>query len=237
MSPQAKPKPAPTSKRQGSAPSPAKGRQPVVAVLLVIFTVAEDELKVLLTRRGIEPFKGWWAIPGGRLAPHESLEEAAPRKLVDETGVRDVYLEQLYTFGELDRTTPDGAVAITYFALVDHRRVQLESRREWPTAWFSMGDLPDLAFDNRSVLEYALQRLRYKLEYTNVAYSLLPSRFTLSQLQRVYETILGRELDKRNFRKRMLSLGIITPTGEKQVEGAHRPAELFAFTKREPVIL
>ncbi len=229
MTPRAKAKPAPSTQ--------PPGRKPVVAVVLVIFTVAEGDLKVLLTRRGIEPFEGWWAIPGGRLARGESLEEAAARKLVDETGMRDVYLEQLYTFGELDRTTADGAVAVTYFALVDHRRVQLESRREWPTEWFSMGDLPDLAFDNRSVLDYALQRLRYKLEYTNVAYSLLPEQFRMSQLQTVYETILGRRLDKRNFRKRMLSLGIITPTGEKLVAGAHRPAELFAFTKREPVIL
>jgi 8-oxo-dGTP diphosphatase len=229
MTARAKAKPAP--------PSEPRARKPVVAVVLVIFTVADGDLKVLLTRRGIEPFEGWWAIPGGRLARDESLEEAAARKLVDETGMRDVYLEQLYTFGELDRTTADGAVAVTYFALVDHRRVQLESRREWPTEWFSMADLPDLAFDNRSVLDYALQRLRYKLEYTNVAYSLLPEQFRMSQLQTVYETILGRRLDKRNFRKRMLSLGIIVPTGEKLVEGAHRPAELFAFTKREPVIL
>lgn len=229
MSAQARPRPAPSSE--------PRARQPAVAVLLVIFTVADGDLKVLLTRRGIEPFEGWWAIPGGRLARDESLEEAAARKLVDETGVRDVYLEQLYTFGELDQTTPDGAVAVTYFALVDHRRVRLESRREWPTEWFSMSDLPELAFDNRSVLDYALQRLRYKLEYTNVAYSLLPEQFTMSQLQTVYETILGRRLDKRNFRKRMLSLDIISPTGKKLVEGAHRPAELFAFTRREPVIV
>jgi 8-oxo-dGTP diphosphatase len=229
---------SPQAKAKASLPSEPRAREPVVAVLLVIFTVADGDLRVLLTRRGIEPFRGWWAIPGGRLlARDESLDAAAARKLVDETGVRDVFLEQLYTFGELDRTTADGAVAIAYFALVDHRRVQLESRREWPTRWFSMGDLPELAFDNRRVLDYALQRLRYKLEYTNVAYSLLPEEFTMSQLQTVYETIHGRRLDKRNFRKRMLSLGIITPTGKKHVEGAHRPAELFAFTKREPIIL
>ncbi len=229
MSPKASPKRATSGE--------PRAREPLVAVLLVIFTVADGDLTVLLTRRGIEPFEGWWAIPGGRLAANEPLDEAAARKLIDETGVRDVYLEQLYTFDELDRTTRDGAVAVAYFALVDHRRVQLESRREWPTAWFSMNELPELAFDNGSVLRYAVQRLRYKLEYTNVAYSLLPEQFTMSQLQRVYETILGRRLDKRNFRKRMLSLDIIAPTGKKLVEGAHRPAELFAFTKREPVIL
>jgi 8-oxo-dGTP diphosphatase len=225
------------ARAKAAPPGQPRAREPVVAVLLVIFTVADGDLRVLLTRRGIEPFRGWWAIPGGRLATNEPLDDAAARKLVDETGVRDVFLEQLYTFSELDRTAADGAVAIAYFALVDHRRVQLESRREWPTRWYSMGELPELAFENRRVLDYALQRLRYKLEYTNVAYSLLPEEFTMSQLQTVYETIVGRRLDKRNFRKRMLSLGIITPTGKKHVEGAHRPAELFAFTKREPIIL
>jgi 8-oxo-dGTP diphosphatase len=133
--------------------------------------------------------------------------------------------------------TPGGSLAVTYFALVDHQRVRLADRADWRPAWFSMGRLPKLAFRNEEVLEYALQRLRNKMEYTNVAYSLLPGRFTLSQLQRVYESILGRELDKRNFRKRMLSLEIIEPTGERQAEGAGRPARLYRFSSREPVVL
>ena len=210
---------------------------PLVAVLVVIFTVVDGELQALLIRRSAEPHRGLWAIPGGRLNPGEALDAAAVRKLVDETGVRDVFLEQLYTFDHLDNVTPSGSVAVAYFALVDHQQVRLADRADWQPAWFSMPALPELAFLNQEVLEYALQRLRSKLEYTNAAYSLLPGRFTLSQLQRVYESIIGRELDKRNFRKRMLSLEIIEATTERQAEGAGRPALLYRFASQEPVQL
>ena len=221
----------------GAAQPPALDLQPspLVAVVVVIFTVVEGELRVLLIRRSAEPGKGLWAIPGGVLRPGETLVDAAVRKLVDETGVRDLYLEQLYTFNDLDDATPGGAIAVTYFALADHTRVRLAERTEWQPAWFAMRSLPKLAFRNELVLAYALERLRNKLEYTNVAYSLLPGRFTLSQLQRVYESILGRKLDKRNFRKRMLSREIIAPTKERQAEGAGRPALLYRFASREPV--
>jgi 8-oxo-dGTP diphosphatase len=227
----------PGAARSPSRTGTAAEYRPVVAVLVVIFTVAEADLKVLLIRRSLDPFREWWAIPGGRLEPREALDEGASRKLVEETGVADVYLEQLYTFDGLDRTGPEGAVAVAYFALVDYAQARLAERSEWQPAWFSMVDLPELAFDNRAVLDYALQRLRYKLEYTNVAYSLLPERFTMSRLQQAYESILGRELDKRNFRKRMLSLGIVEPTEERMAEGPHRPARLYAFSTREPMIL
>jgi 8-oxo-dGTP diphosphatase len=210
---------------------------PLVAVVVVIFTVVEGELRVLLIHRSAPPQEGLWAIPGGLLRADEALIDAAVRKLVDETGVQDVYLEQLYTFNDLDDATPGGAVAVTYFALVDHVRVRLAERTEWQPQWFSMRSLPELAFKNNDVLEYALERLQNKLEYTNVAYSLLPSRFTLSQLQRVYESIGGRTLDKRNFRKRMLSREIIEPTSERQAEGAGRPAQLYRFRARKPVEL
>ena len=216
-----------------TSPAPA----PLVAVLVVIFTVVDGELQALLIRRSAEPHRGLWAIPGGRLAPGEALHDAAARKLEDETGVRDVYLEQLYTFSDLDNVTPGGSIAVVYFALVDHQRVRLAERADWQPAWFSMRDLSELAFRNGEVLDYALGRLRNKLEYTNAAYSLLPGQFTLTQLQSVYETILRRNLDKRNFRKRMLSLEIIEATGERQAEGAGRPAQLYRFSSREPVEL
>ncbi len=206
-------------------------------MLVVIFTVVDGDLRALLIKRSADPHHGLWAIPGGLLNPGEALVDAATRKLVDETGVRDVYLEQLYTFNHLDEVTPGGSVAVTYFALVDHDRVRLAERTDWQPAWFSTSRLPELAFRNEEVLAYALERLRNKLQYTNVAYSLLPERFTLSQLQRVYERILGRELDKRNFRKRMLSLEIIEATEERQAEGAGRPARLYRFSSREPVAL
>jgi 8-oxo-dGTP diphosphatase len=204
-------------------------------VLVVIFTVVDGELRALLIHRSGEPYRGRWAIPGGLLQPGEALLDAAVRKLEDETGVRDVFLEQLYTFSDLDDVTPGGAVAVAYFALVDHQRVRLAERTEWQPAWFGIAALPELAFRNETVLDYALARLRNKLEYTNVAYSLLPERFTLSQLQRVYESILGRPLDKRNFRKRMLSLEIIVATGERRAERAGRPAQMYRFVSREPV--
>jgi 8-oxo-dGTP diphosphatase len=206
---------------------------PAVAVIVAIFTVDAGELQVLLISRSAEPFRGLWSLPGGVLARDESVDEAATHKLRDETGVTDVYLEQLYTFHDLDGHR---SVAVAYFALVDSRQAQLAHRRTWRPAWFPVAGLPSLAFDNNRVIDYALQRLRAKLGYSNVAYSVLPRYFTLSQLQRVYEAILSRPLDKRNFRKRMLSLGIIEPTGRTATEGAHRPAQLYAFRERRPVI-
>lgn len=216
----------------------------------MILTVDDDDLRVLLIKRSAAPYRDFWALPGGLLADGESLDRAAARKLLDETGVDDVYLEQLYTFGELARapqrtagTAPPSArdgergIAITYFALVQHEQVRLRDSNEWHPQWHSAYQLPTLAFDNNAVVDYAVRRLRSKLEYTNVAYSLLPRQFTLSELQQVYEAILDREMDKRNFRRRMLSLGVIKPAGGTRMEGAHRPAQLYTFTKREPVIV
>ena len=218
-----------------SARSPAQRAAPHrdVAVLVVIFTVDGGHLRVLLVRRSAEPFKGYWSLPGGLLTRSETMDQAAVRKLDDETGVTDVFLEQLYTFCDLDGR---GSIAAAYFALVDSRRAQLARRRAWLPAWHPIDDLPQLAFDNRRVIDYAFQRLRAKLEYSNVAYSLLPAEFTLSQLQRAYETILARPLDKRNFRKRMLSLGIIEATGRTATEGRHRPAQLYTFRERKPIV-
>jgi len=233
------------------------------AVVVVILTVIDDGLRVLLIRRSAEPFRDYWALPGGLLPPGESLDRAAARKLLDETGVSDVYLEQLYTFGELAhgsppnlseaapparprrapsttgdiRPVPQRGIAVTYFALVQHEQVRLRDSGTWRPAWHNAFTLPPLAFDNNTVVDYAIRRLRAKLEYTNVAYSLLPRTFTLSELQQVYEAILDRPLDKRNFRRRMLSLGVIKAAGGTRMEGAHRPAQLYTFVKREPVVV
>ena len=206
-----------------------------VAVLVVILTVSEEELRVLLIHRSGEPYLGWWALPGGGLLPAETLAAASARKLVEETGVSDVYLEQLFTFDGLD--AEPGSVAVAYFALVDARRVRLRAEAAWEPAWFAAAALPELAFDNARVIDYAITRLRNKLVYTNVAYSLLPQAFPLSDLQAVYESIFGRAFDKRNFRRRMLSQGIIRPTGRTAARGAHRPAELYEFSSRQPMVL
>ena len=157
--------------------------------------------------------------------------------------MQDVYLEQLYTFGELSRgdgkrvATARRGIAVAYFALVQHRQVRLREGGGWQPDWHDAYALPALAFDNNAVVDYAVRRLRSKLDYTNVAYSLLPRQFTLSELQQVYEAILDHEMDKRNFRRRMLSLGIIKPAGGTRMEGAHRPAQLYSFVKREPVVV
>jgi 8-oxo-dGTP diphosphatase len=206
-----------------------------VAVLVVILTVRDDELQVLLIHRSGEPYQGMWALPGGQLLPDESLAEAAARKLVEETGVHDLFLEQLYTFSGLGRET--ASVAVAHFALVDERRVRLRDEPVWEPRWFAVSQLPELAFDNNSVIDNAITRLRNKLEYTNVAYSLMPNEFTLSDLQNLYQSIFRRQFDKRNFRRRMLSQGIIRPTGRSVSRGAHRPAELFEFTSRQPMEL
>ena len=206
------------------------------AVVVVIFTVRQGSLAVLLIQRAAEPLAGWWALPGGRLLPGETLGRAAARKLVDETGAGDVYLEQLYTF-DAAPTAAGVRSVVAYFALIDEHRVQLEPRPIWRPAWFPVRELPGLAFDNNAIVVYALRRLQAKLEYSNVVYSLLPERFTLTQLQHVYEAILGHLVDKRNFRKRLLALDFVEPTGQVYQAGAHRPALLYRFSRREPLFL
>ena len=210
-------------------------KEPLVAAVVVIFAIIEDALQVLLVQRTAEPARGLWALPGGRWDGSESLDAAAARKLVEETGIRDLYLEQLFTTSGLDPAR--SAVVVAYFALVDSGRVRLREGDEWPPAWRRVDQLAELAFDNNRVIEQAVARVRAKLEYTNIAYGLLPARFTVRELQTTYEAIMGSSLDRRNFRKRMLSTGIIEPTGERRREGAHRPALLYRFHSREPVFV
>ena len=203
------------------------------AVVVVIFTVRQGSLSVLLIERAAEPFRGEWALPGGFLQEGESLDAAAKRKLEDETGVSDVFLEQLYTFDRLGDGRAD--IVVTYFALVDLARTRLRADSDWRPAWQPVHPTPRLAFENERVVAYAEDRLRNKLEYTNVAYSLLPKKFTLTQLQRVYEAILGEPQDKRNFRRRVVGLGIVRETGQSVKEGAHRPAMLYEFSSQQPM--
>jgi 8-oxo-dGTP diphosphatase len=203
------------------------------AVVVVIFTVQRDGLAVLLIERAAEPFRGEWALPGGLLLEDETLDGAASRKLASETGVSDVFLEQLYTFDHLGAGR--AGITVAYFALVDVARTRLRSELEWRPAWHAVRGLPRLAFENERILKYAEERLRNKLEYTNVVYSLLPERFTLTQMQHVYEAILGEQMDKRNFRRRVVGLEIVRETGQTVKQGAHRPAMLYEFTSRAPM--
>ena len=213
----------------------AAGRSPLVAAIVVIFAIIEGRLQVLLIHRTGDPQRGKWALPGGRWDGSESLEASAQRKLVEETGASDLYLEQLFTLSGLDGAQP--SVAVAYFALVEAAQVRLREEAAWPPAWHPVADLPPLAFNNNRVIEQAVARVGAKLEYTNIAYGLLPERFTFRELQATYEAILRRPLDRRNFRKRMISTGIIEPTEELRRRGAHRPALLFRFASHEPVVL
>ena len=208
--------------------------RPHVTVDLVIFSIIDDDLKVLLIRRAEEPYKGSWALPGGFVAIDESLEQAAARELEEEVGVQDVYLEQLYTFGDLGRDPRGRVISIAYFALVDAERQRIVAASDAAAAeWRSVFAPPRLAFDHRKVLDYAVWRLRNKLEWTTVGYELLPHRFTLSELQRVYEIILQRPVDKRNFRKRILAQGQIRELNQTRADGAHRPARLYSFREKQ----
>jgi 8-oxo-dGTP diphosphatase len=207
--------------------------QALVTVDVVIFTLRDDALQVLLVQRGTAPFKDWWALPGGFIRDDEPLERAALRELEEETGVRDVYLEQLYTFGDPERDPRGRVITVAYYALIASDRQTLAAGTDAAAArWYPAGSPPPLAFDHREILEYAIERLRNKLEYTTVGFQLLPSKFTLTQLQRVYEAILGRALDKRNFRRKMELLDILTPLEEWVREGASRPAQLYRFSAR-----
>jgi 8-oxo-dGTP diphosphatase len=203
-----------------------------ITVDIVIFTIRDRVLQVLLVKRGVPPFQGQAAIPGGFIRDGESLEIAAERELYEETGVRNVFLEQLYSFGDPKRDPRGRVITIAYYALVASDKLSLVAGADAAEAeWFPVNNVPPLAFDHKHILEYAVERLRNKLEYTTVGFQLLPQKFTLSELQSVYEAILGRRLDKRNFRRRIALLAILKPLREWQRTG-RKPAQLFRFSGR-----
>jgi 8-oxo-dGTP diphosphatase len=227
----------------GSAPSQAKPKpdkhttndyeKPSVTVDVVILTLRSQRLDVLLVKRKHWPGEGMWAIPGGFVEPDESLEEGARRELEEETGVRDVYLEQVYTFGDPQRDPRGRVITVVYYALIPPDSVKPIAGDDAAVAqWFPAYALPPLAFDHEKILSYVWQRLKGKLEYTQIGFQLLPSEFTLSELQVVYEAILNKRLDKRNFRRKVLSTGILEQTLETRKVGQHRPAALYRFNPR-----
>lgn len=204
--------------------------QPSVTVDVVLFGYDAEELKVLLIRRGVDPFSGAWALPGGFVRMDESLDQAAHRELSEETGVEEAFLEQLYSYGDVGRDPRGRVISVAYYALVallDHSVRAATDAAE--AAWFSVWDLPTLAFDHARIVQDALARLKGKVRYQPVGFELLPERFPLSQLQHLYETILERPLDKRNFRKKLKKMEFLIETDEVQKDVAHRAARLFRF--------
>lgn len=200
----------------------------------VVFGLDEEDLKVLLIERDLPPFEGDWALPGGFVRLEETLNDAARRELGEETGIKDVFLEQLYTIGEIDRDPRERVVTVTYYALVnlsDHRIQAATDARS--AAWFAIDDVPSLAFDHPKILKMAHERLRGKVRYQPLGFELLPTKFTLRQIQHLYEVILDRQLDKRNFRKKILSMSILVELDEVETDVAHRAARLYKFDHRK----
>ena len=208
--------------------------KPAVTVDIVIFTIMDNKLQALFIKRGTEPFKDKWALPGGFVKMHESLEQAAKRELEEETGVKEVYLEQLYTFGDANRDPRGRVITVAYFALIDSEKAKQKLKATTDASeakWFEISNLPQLAFDHKEILNYARKRLKWKFEYTTLAFSMLPKKFTLTQLQKIYEIVFEKEFDKRNFRKKILSLNILESTEETEKDVSYRPPELYSLKK------
>jgi len=210
--------------------------RPSLTVDAVVFGFDDQDLKVLLIQRGLEPFQGKWALPGGFVHMDEPLEAAVRRELKEETGLTNVFLEQLYTFGDVARDPRGRVVSVAYYGLVklaDHQVLAATDASN--AAWFPVAELPPLAFDHDRIMEAAHKRLQGKVRYQPIGFELLPKKFTLSNLQHLYETILERPLDKRNFRKKILGMAggdLLIDTGEIEQDVSHRAARLFSFNQK-----
>ncbi len=204
---------------------------PAVTTDIVIFTVRDAKLNVLLIKRGAEPYKQSWALPGGFVRIDEHIDDCAKRELFEEAGLDNVYLEQLYTFGKPNRDPRERVISVAYYTLTPSEGLSLKAGTDAADAgWYPVEDLPEVAFDHAEIIETARIRLSAKMEYSTIGLQFMPAEFTLSQLQVVYEQAIGRVLDKRNFRKWILSLNLIEETGKKFASGAHRPAMLYRIT-------
>ncbi len=205
--------------------------RPGITVDCVVFGLDEqDSLKVILIQRKLPPFQDQWALPGGFVHLDETLEEAAWRELREETGIQDVFLEQLYTFSALNRDPRERIITVAYYALVNLGEYHLKATTDAAdAAWFAIDNLPKLAFDHLQIFQTALNRLRGKIRYEPIGFELLPKKFTLSQIQKLYETVLGKKLDKRNFRKKILKMNLLLELDEMQTDVPHRAARLYQF--------
>jgi len=209
-------------------------KRPGVAVDVVIFTIKDKDIRVGLIRRENEPYLGKYALPGRFVRYDEPIEEPAKIALKSKGGINPnvVFLEQLYTFGqELKRDTRIRTISVVYYGLIDSSKIDFQQGNRF--FWHSVYKLPDLAFDHKSIIDYAVKRLRKKVNESDFAFQLMPDEFTLTELQKAYEVILNQQLDKRNFRKKTLELHILKDLKKKKLEGVHRPAELYAFMRKK----
>ncbi len=201
---------------------------PALTTDVVLFTLREEQLKLLLIQRAAPPCQGMWALPGGFVDIDEDLEDCAKRELEEETGITDVYLEQLYTFGRPGRDPRERVVSVAYYALAPSERMRPRAASDAAdVGWFPIDDLPSLAFDHDQIIALAHSRLVAKLKYSTLGFQFMPEQFSLGEMQRVYETLFNEPLDKRNFRKWVLNLDRIEATDQTRRDGGHRPARLY----------
>ncbi|MDF2849493.1 NUDIX hydrolase [Sphingobacterium multivorum] len=206
--------------------------RPAVTVDCVIFGFDKNQLKVLLTKRAIEPFVGKWAFPGGFIQEDENADDCALRKLQEEAGLKDIFLEQLYTFSDLARDPRGRVISIAYYALVRPDAYTLEAGVDIDAVqWFGIDEKLDLAFDHKQILNTAIQRLRGKIRYQPIGFELLPKQFTLPDLHNLYETVLQRSIDRGNFRKKILSMGLLIDHSDKQKDRRARAAKIYSFDR------
>ncbi|MDC0231199.1 NUDIX hydrolase [Aureispira] len=215
-------------------PAYKKPFQPYVTVDCVVFGLDKSaDLRILLIKRAFDPFKDNWALPGGFIKEDETLEKAARRELEEETGIKDIFIEQLYTFGELDRDPRGQTISVVYYSLVNlEQHAPIAATDASDAKWFKIEEMPKLAFDHPQILNIAIKRLNAKVRYQPIGFELLPDKFTLSELQKLYETILGQKLNRRNFRSKILKMGILEQS-DRQKNVPHRPAFLYKFNKNK----
>lgn len=202
------------------------------AVDAVVFTYDNEVLKILLIKRGIEPFKDQWALPGGFLRSNETLEMAINRELKEEANIGDIFLEQLHSFSSVNRDPRSRVITTAYYALVNCNNYEIKANTDAIDAkWFLFNSIPKLAFDHNLIVDIAIKRLRRNLEYKPIGFELLAKYFTISQIQKLYETIFNKKIDKRNFRKKLLKTELIIETDKFDKTGIKRPARLYFFNK------
>jgi len=199
-----------------------------LAVSTVIFALGAEGLRIPLVRRIRQPFEGQWALPGGPIEAREPLEAAAGRNLLETTNLRSTYLEQLYCFGDVDRAPGERVVSVVYWALVRPDEAELAAEGE-NVRWFTADELPELAFDHNTIVDYALWRLRTKMEYSRIAHAFLGETFTLAELRQVHEAVLQKQLDPANFRRQIESANAVVPTGGVRLGGRNRPPRLYRY--------